>query len=171
MVDDEIIRGYQRLEMDFFRLCKIRKIKLAAMLLFIYLRGLYCRFGKPIFSCSDSIISKHLGLSKNTLINAKEKLQERGLIEYKTFQGGGRATEYKILKTELAPNLKLPKIDTSNYQKMVVELPKNGSSNIIVSKSNNKVSKKPSFKSLVFKDKNHYKQELLKKQEEYFRSL
>ena len=81
------------------------------MLLYIYLRGLYCRFQKPIFYWHDKTTRKHLGISVNTLSAAKIYLQERGLIEYKS--GTGRTpTHYTMLGAVLLPELRVSKIDT-----------------------------------------------------------
>ena len=58
---------YQRLEHNFFKLCKVRKIKGEARTLLIYLRGLYCAFGKPEFYHPDKIILDDLSISRQTL--------------------------------------------------------------------------------------------------------
>jgi len=54
---------------------------------------------------------QHLGISKNTLRDARNILRERGAIDFQTFLGRGRAVKYLILKTELAPELKGSKIN------------------------------------------------------------
>jgi len=105
------MKGYQFLEMDFFELCKTRRIHKLPMLLFIYLRGLYCRFQKPVFTWSDKIIREHLGITSTTLLSAKEYLQERGMIKF--MSGSGRTpTEYTMLGTSLLPVLRVLKIKT-----------------------------------------------------------
>lgn len=105
------MRGFQFLENDFFELCRTRKISRIPMLLYIYLRGLYCRFQKPIFYWHDKTTRKHLGISINTLSAAKMYLQERGLIEYKS--GTGRTpTHYTMLGAVILPELRVSKIDT-----------------------------------------------------------
>ena len=109
-MDEEKLVGYQRLEQDFFRLCGIRKIKHSTMLMLIYLRGLYCRFGKPNFHWTDKNIVKDLGLSYRQINRIRNILQEKGVIEFTVFKGRGKATEYFILKTELAPILKPAKM-------------------------------------------------------------
>lgn len=105
------MKGYQFLENNFFELCEIRKVRRIPMLLYIYLRGLYCRFQKPNFFWNDNIIRKQLGISTNTLTSAKKYLQERGLIKYSS--GTGRTpTQYAMLGTALLPELRVSKFDT-----------------------------------------------------------
>jgi hypothetical protein len=105
------MQGFQYLENNFFNLCKTRKIYKISQLLLIYLRGLYFYFGKPTFYWKDERILHHLGIAKNTLRQARELLKERGVIDYITQAGRGRAVCYLILKTELAPELKGSKIN------------------------------------------------------------
>ena len=98
------MKGYQYLENDFFELCKTRKIHRIPMLLYIYLRGLYCRFQKPDFFWPDETIRTHLGISQSTLQRARSYLQERGLITFKS--GIGRIpTRYTLLATTLLPRV------------------------------------------------------------------
>ncbi len=98
------MKGYQYLQNDFFELCRTRKVKSTAMLLYIYLRGLYCFFQKPIFFRQDREITRHLGITQKTLSNARQYLQERGLIKYTS--GTGRTpTYYTMLGTCLLPSL------------------------------------------------------------------
>lgn len=105
------MKGYQFLENNFFELCETRKVRRIPMLLYIYLRGLYCRFQKPHFFWHDSAIKKQLGISTNTLASAKKYLQERGLIKYSS--GTGRTpTQYAMLGTALLPELRVSKSDT-----------------------------------------------------------
>jgi len=105
------MKGYQFLQNDFFELCRTRKISRIPMLLYIYLRGLYCRFQKPTFYWYDKTTRDHLGISVNTLSAAKKHLQERGLIEYKS--GTGRIpTHYTMLGAAILPELRVSKIDT-----------------------------------------------------------
>ena len=105
------MRGFQFLENSFFDLCETRKIKRVPMLLYIYLRGLYCRFQKPTFYWYDKTTQKHLGISINTLSAAKAYLRERGLLDYKS--GTGRTpTHYTMLGTILLPELRVSKTDT-----------------------------------------------------------
>lgn len=105
------MKGCQFLENNFFELCETRKVRKIPMLLYIYLRGLYCRFQKPNFFWNDSTIRKQLGISTNTLTSAKKYLQERGLIKYSS--GTGRTpTQYAMLGTALLPELKVSKFDT-----------------------------------------------------------
>lgn len=99
------MKGYQFLENDFFDLCKTREIGRIPMLLYIYLRGLYCRFQKPIFFCFDKQIKEHLGISQSTLSRAREFLQKRGVITYKSGKGT-HPTEYTMLGTVLLPVIK-----------------------------------------------------------------
>jgi len=81
------------------------------MLLYIYLRGLYCRFQKPNFFWSDKTIRGHLGITQNTLSSARKHLQERGLISFTS--GIGRTpTLYTLLGTVLLPELRVSKIDS-----------------------------------------------------------
>jgi hypothetical protein len=103
-------KWYQKLEQNFFVLCKKRGIKGEARTLLIYLRGLYCAFGKPDFYCKDKIITEDLQISRMHLYRIRKKLMERGVIEFKTSSGNGKSTEYLILKTELAPELKRNKM-------------------------------------------------------------
>jgi len=105
------MKGYQFLQNDFFDICQTRNIKRIPMLLYIYLRGLYCRFQKPNFFWNDSMIRKQLGISTNTLVSAKKYLQKRGLITYSS--GTGRTpTQYTMLGTALLPKLRVSKFDT-----------------------------------------------------------
>ena len=98
------MKGYQYLENDFFELCKTRKIHRIPMLLYIYLRGLYCRFQKPDFFWPDETIRTHIGISQSTLQRARSYLQERGLIKYRS--GIGRSpTRYTLLATTLLPRV------------------------------------------------------------------
>lgn len=118
------MKGYQFLQNDFFELCKTRKIKRIPMLLYIYLRGLYCRFQKPNFFWHDKTAKKHLGISTNTLSSAKAYLQERGLIKYTS--GIGRTpTQYTMLGTVLLPELRVSKIDTLSISKRACESVRN----------------------------------------------
>lgn len=118
------MRGYQFLENNFFELCETRKVRRIPMLLYIYLRGLYCRFQKPTFFWNDSIIKKHLGISTNTLTSAKKYLQERGLIKY--IRGTGRTpTHYVMLGTALLPGLRVSKTDTLGVRTRACEGVKN----------------------------------------------
>lgn len=104
------MKGYQFLENNFFELCETRKVRRIPMLLYIYLRGLYCRFQKPHFFWNDSTIRKQLGISTNTLTSAKKYLQERGLIEYSS--GTGRTpTQYTMFGTVLLPELRVSRFD------------------------------------------------------------
>ena len=100
------MRGYQFLENDFFDLCKTRKVRRIPMLLYIYLRGLYCFFRKPIFFRGDKIVQDHLGLNHKALYRARITLQEKGLIKF--IPGKGRTlTIYQMLGTTLLPDLKV----------------------------------------------------------------
>ena len=99
------MKGYQFLENDFFALCKTREIGRLPMLLYIYLRGLYCRFQKPIFFCFDKQIKDHLGISQSTLARARQFLQKRGVIKFHSGRGS-KPTEYTMLGTILLPVIK-----------------------------------------------------------------
>ncbi|MFC1807489.1 hypothetical protein ACFL0T_03880 [Candidatus Omnitrophota bacterium] len=90
---------------DFFALCKTREIGRIPMLLYIYLRGLYCRFQKPIFFCFDKQIKDHLGISQSTLARARQFLQKRGVIKFYSGKGS-KPTEYTMLGTVLLPIIK-----------------------------------------------------------------
>jgi len=106
-------KGYQYLGNDFWGLVATRKIYRTAQLLYIYLRGRYCRFG-PEFHWADAEIRKHLGITQQTLRNAKKYLQERGLILFKS-GAGGRLTHYSMLASVLLPNKsQVVKITTSS---------------------------------------------------------
>ena len=105
------MRGYQFLENDLFELCTTRKIRRIPMLLYIYLRGLYCHFQKPSFFWDDKTTRKHLGITQTTLASAKSYLQERDLLRYQS--GTGRTpTQYTMLGTVLLPELRVSKIKT-----------------------------------------------------------
>jgi len=99
------MKGYQFLENDFFGLCKTRHIGRIPMLLYIYLRGLYCRFQKPLFFCFDKQIKEHLGISQSTLSRARQFLQQRGVIKFYSGKGS-KPTEYTMLGTVLLPVVK-----------------------------------------------------------------
>ena len=101
------MRGYQFLENDFFDLCKTREIGRIPQLLYIYLRGLYCRFQKPVFTWYDKKILEHLFISQSTLSRSRQYLQKRGMITFKS--GSGIVpTEYKMLGSVLLPVVKKP---------------------------------------------------------------
>jgi len=96
------MKGYQYLQNDFFSFCKTRKIRAVPMLLYIYLRGLYCRFQKAEFFCKDKHIEGELGLNHKALQRARLTLQERGVIMF--ISGRGSAiTTYQMLGTVLLP--------------------------------------------------------------------
>ncbi len=99
------MKGYQFLENDFFELCRTREIGHTPMLLYIYLRGLFCRFQKPIFTWPDKQARQHLGISQSTLLRAREYLQIRGMIKFVSGKGS-RHTEYTMLGTVLLPVIK-----------------------------------------------------------------
>ena len=96
------MKGYQYLENDFFALCRTRKIRAVPMLLYIYLRGLYCRFQKSEFFCKDKQIEDHLGFNHKALQRARLTLQEKGLIKFVSGQGN-TLTTYQMLGTVLLP--------------------------------------------------------------------
>ena len=78
------------------------------MLLFIYLRGLYCRFQGPVFFWKDKDVRQELGLSQHTLIDARRFLQDKELLIFKS--GDGRhATQYTLLGSVLLPELRYAK--------------------------------------------------------------
>jgi hypothetical protein len=109
------MKGYQFLENDFFELCKTRNVRPMPMLLYIYLRGLYCRFQKPIFFWTDKPAREHLGITQNTLSSARLDLQERGLLKFKS--GLGRTpSEYTMLGSILLPGLRVSKINTQSHR-------------------------------------------------------
>jgi len=111
------MKGYQFLENDFFDMCKTRKLRSTPMLLYIYLRGLYCRFQKPSFSWSDKQTREHMGITQTTLVSAKKYLQERALIKYQS--GIGRTpTQYEMLGAVLLPELRVLKIKTLSKSPM-----------------------------------------------------
>ncbi|NQU73887.1 MAG: hypothetical protein HQ547_04155 [Candidatus Omnitrophica bacterium] len=72
------------------------------MLLYIYLRGLYCRFQKPTFFNKDKTIQDHLGLNHKALQRARSALQEKGLITFISGKGS-TPTTYQMLGTVLLP--------------------------------------------------------------------
>ena len=93
--------NYQYLHYTFFTTCRKRKINKTPMLLLIYLRGLYSRFGN-IFTWKDSAIMVDLGINRKMLQRSRLTLQERGVIDFVSGKGQG-STEYLILDTVLAP--------------------------------------------------------------------
>lgn len=99
------MKGYQFLQNDFFELCQTREIGHTPMLLYIYLRGLFCRFQKPAFTWQDKQTRQHLGISQSTLMRAREFLQTRGVITFVSGKGS-RHTEYTMLGTVLLPVIK-----------------------------------------------------------------
>ncbi len=101
------MKGYQFLEMDFFELCRTRKIHRLPMLLYIYLRGLYCRFQKPIFTWGDQKTLEHLGITQPTLRKCRKALSEKGLLLYKPGNGLKNPTEYTLVGNVLLPGLKV----------------------------------------------------------------
>jgi len=71
------------------------------MLLLIYLRGLYSRFGN-IFTWKDKTIADDLGINRKMLQRSRLALQEKGVIDF--VSGKGQApTQYLILDSVLAP--------------------------------------------------------------------
>jgi len=93
--------NYQYLHYDFFTTCHKRKITKVPMLLLIYLRGLYSRFGN-IFTWKDSTIINDLGINRKMLQRSRLNLQEKGVIDF--VSGKGQApTQYLILDSVLAP--------------------------------------------------------------------
>ena len=101
------MKGYQHLEMQFFELCEARKIYRTPQHLLIYLRGLYCRFQKPIFFWPDKPLRRHLGISQSTLMRSRQYLKERGEIDF-ICGVGNKPTQYIMLKTVLLPVIKKP---------------------------------------------------------------
>jgi len=99
------MKGYQFLQNDFFELCQTREIGHTPMLLYIYLRGLFCRFQKPVFTWQDRQARNHLGISQSTLLRAREYLQTRGVIKFVSGKGS-QHTEYTMLGTVLLPVIK-----------------------------------------------------------------
>jgi len=99
------MKGYQFLQNDFFELCQTREIGHTPMLLYIYLRGLFCRFQKPVFTWQDRQARDHLGISQSTLLRARGYLQTRGVIKFVSGRGS-RHTEYTMLGTVLLPVIK-----------------------------------------------------------------
>lgn len=130
------MKGYQYLENDFFALCRTRKIIRIPMLLYIYLRGLYCYYCKPIFFKHDKTIEQELGLNHKALQRARHVLQERGLITF--ISGiGRRATIYQMLGAVLLPE-RVDKTTTQSGHAKHRESRHNVHTNIRVSKRVNK---------------------------------
>lgn len=92
---------YQYLHYTFFETCRKRRISKTPMLLLIYLRGLYSRFGN-IFTWRDTTIARDLGINSKMLQRSRLILQEKGVIDFVPGTGPG-PTEYLILDTVLAP--------------------------------------------------------------------
>ena len=93
--------NYQYLHYDFFTTCRKRKINKVPMLLLIYLRGLYSRFGN-IFTWKDKIILNDLGINRKMLQRSRLALQEKGVIDFVSGKGQ-EPTQYLILDSVLAP--------------------------------------------------------------------
>ena len=93
--------NYQYLHYDFFTTCRKRKINKVPMLLLIYLRGLYSRFGN-IFTWKDKIILSDLGINRKMLQRSRLALQEKGVIDFVSGKGQ-EPTQYLILDSVLAP--------------------------------------------------------------------
>ena len=110
--------GYQYLNNDFWKLCEDRKIYRLPQHLYIYLRGRYCKYG-PTFRWADAEIRKQLGITQQTLRNAKQYLQERGLILFKSGVGK-RYTQYTMLTSILLPEksqvMKITTLSGENHQ-------------------------------------------------------
>ena len=100
------MKGYQFLQNNFFGICRIRKISKLSMPLLIYLRGLYAYYGRPTFFYKDEQVMQDLGISRNTLRQARRHLRERAVIDFYVSGGRGKATRYLMLETELAPEIK-----------------------------------------------------------------
>jgi len=71
---------YQYLHYTFFETCRKRRISKTPMLLLIYLRGLYCRFGN-IFTWKNKTIIDDLGIDRRTLQRSRLLLREKGIIK------------------------------------------------------------------------------------------
>lgn len=54
------------------------------------------RYWKQPFACQTVIVCASLGMDKSTLIRARERLSERGLIAYTKGKQGSRAPTYKV---------------------------------------------------------------------------
>ncbi len=93
--------NYQYLHYTFFTTCRERKISKTPMLLLIYLRGLYSRFGN-IFTWKDKTIINDLGINRKMLQRCRLFLQERGVIDF-VCGIGQEPTQYLILDSVLAP--------------------------------------------------------------------
>ena len=118
------MKGYQFLEMDFFELCKTRKIHRLPMLLYIYLRGLYCRFQKPVFTWEDHKTLQHLGITHPTLQKCRRILSEKGLLLYKPGNGLRNPTEYTLIGNVLLPGLKVKNSFTKGEKNLHLPLQK-----------------------------------------------
>jgi len=93
--------NYQYLHYTFFTTCRKRKINKTPMLLLIYLRGLYSRFGN-IFTWKDKTIMNDLGINRRMLQRSRLLLQERGVIDFVSGTGP-EPTQYLVLDSILAP--------------------------------------------------------------------
>ena len=147
------MKGYQYLENDFFALCKTREIGRIPMLLYIYLRGLYCRFQKPIFFCFDKQVKDHLNISQSTLARARQFLQKRGVIKFCSGKGS-KPTEYTMLGTILLPAIK----KTTPYRHTCTQRYRQNNDTIYTSKErlNNKIGN--IFQGMTIKDREHLKE-------------
>lgn len=162
--------GYQYLENAFWELIATRKIYGIPQLLYIYLRGKYCKYG-PEFYCSDAELIESMGVCRNTFRKARRYLQERGLVLLK--KGGGKTwTYYTMLDSVLLPNIRRVrgskydpqgvKIRPSGGQNMTLSMPVSRRSGqpIVINKVKNKVS--VSHKKKKFKRYSPYNRESFK---------
>lgn len=98
--------GYQFLPNQFFELCQKRGVRRVSMLLYIYLRGLFARFQRPVFRWSDKQTCQHLGISSSTLMRTRQDLKDHGLIDYVSGRGS-KTTEYRMFDSGLLPVVKM----------------------------------------------------------------
>ena len=118
-----VVTGYQRIDMmNFKELTNTRKLKPTSTLVFLFLRGLYCRFGKPEFYCKDSIIRDYLTISKNTLKASKQELMEKGLIRV-TKGVGRKSSSYEMLETFKSRGSEIAPLRVNNCDKGVKTCP------------------------------------------------
>ena len=76
-------------------------MKLADMMLAVYLRGRSCQFGNP-FKLSNKVICYDLNISEQVLRRIRKRLQVKGVISFDA--GEGKAfTTYQMLDTLMIP--------------------------------------------------------------------
>ena len=118
--------SYQLIKEDIYEIIKLRKIKLDAFALIIYLRGKALQYGNP-FYLSNKTICKELNITERIFNKIKKSLQEKGLLKYTQGNGFSHWTQYTLLDSiiEKYQHKGLPK-------RYPLRLPKGNPSNISI---------------------------------------